>query len=66
MKSLYVVLLACVLLVGCGGSNLVDGKGKPYKKYRFEPIHLPDGTPCYVVKGGTHSGYIGITCDYVR
>ena len=35
-------------------------------KYKFEAISLPDETPCYVVRGGAHSGLVGVTCNYRR
>ena len=38
----------------------------PPPKYRFEAISLPDGTPCHVVKGGSFTGIVGITCNYRR
>jgi hypothetical protein len=36
----------------------------PKTRYTLEYFELPDGIPCYVVKGGTHSGMVGITCNY--
>lgn len=27
--------------------------------YGFEYFELPDGTPCYLIKGGSHSGIAG-------
>jgi hypothetical protein len=45
--------------------NFDTTKPKP-DKYSFEAIPLPDGTPCYVIRGGTHSGIVGVTCNYRR
>lgn len=58
MKKL--VILIVLVLMGCSP----EMRSVPHTKYRFEPITLPDGTPCYIIKGGSHSGMIGITCDY--
>lgn len=33
-------------------------------KYKAISYILPNGTPCFIIRGGTHSGYIGITCNY--
>lgn len=33
-------------------------------KYTEEPYNLKDGTSCVILRGGTHSGMIGITCNY--
>lgn len=28
------------------------------------PFELKDGTPCTIIRGGTHAGMVGITCNY--
>jgi hypothetical protein len=38
----------------------------PTPIYREVPFNLNDGTPCTVLKGGTHSGMIGVTCNYSK
>jgi hypothetical protein len=38
----------------------------PKPMYKEVPFNLSDGTPCIVLKGGTHSGMIGVTCNYGR
>lgn len=36
----------------------------PKTVYGFEYFELPDGTPCYLIKVGSHSGIAGTTCNY--
>ena len=38
----------------------------PVPKYTFEAVTLPNDDSCFIVRGGTHSGYIGITCNYSK
>ena len=46
-------------------ANRVNPPPKPTPiKYRFTAITSPDGTPCYVVRGGSHAGMVGVTCNY--
>lgn len=34
--------------------------------YRYDYIVTPKGDPCIVVRGGSHSGIAGVSCDWSR
>ena len=55
------IFLLVVFVVGCTmeGSTVV-----PPTQYREEPYILSDGTPCVIIRGGTHSRMVGVTCNY--
>lgn len=36
----------------------------PHSKYSEEQYTLQNGTPCIIIRGGTHSGMVGVTCNY--
>ena len=47
-----------ISLISCEANTQVR------KKYREESYILNDGTPCIIIHGGTHSGMVGVTCNY--
>lgn len=56
------MVIGLLILIGCSPEMY----SQPQIQYRFEPVKLPDGTSCHIVHGGTHSGMVGITCDYSK
>jgi len=58
MKIKMICLLVVLSTTGC-----IDNTPKPLHS-REVPHVLSDGTPCIILTGGTHSGYIGLTCNY--
>ncbi len=70
-KFTAVIILALIALSGCDQASAkkvplsgLNGEYKLKRNYQYEKIELPDGTPCYVIHGGSQSGTVGITCDY--
>ena len=59
-NDMFRVIVLCVLLTSCDSSfNEI-----PKTEYTTEEFRLPDGTPCHIIRGGTYSGMVGITCNY--
>jgi ABC-type oligopeptide transport system substrate-binding subunit len=64
-KALSLVVALTVLLVaGCSESSAVDKPKYREEQYREEPHTMKDGTRCVIIRGGSYSGIVGITCNY--
>lgn len=59
-RSTFALSILIALL--CAGCSKVESVER--KKYREEPYILKDGTPCTIIRGGSHSGMVGVTCNY--
>jgi hypothetical protein len=70
MKIVILAVLAMTSLLVFFGVTMFglaeqNGLNTPLQtKYREIPYILTDGTSCTIIKGGTHSGMVGITCNY--
>ena len=56
-SKLLIVLLSVLLCVSCGGDTKIPGQVG--LKYTEEIYILKDGTPCVIIRGGSHSGLVG-------
>ena len=56
------MLLAVILTVGLVGCGLSTEPERA--TYSEESYTLKDGTTCTIIRGGTHSNMVGITCNY--
>ena len=61
-SKLLIVLLSVLLCVSCGGEKKERVQIK--LEYTEEGYTLKNGTPCVIIRGGSHSGLVGITCNY--
>jgi hypothetical protein len=56
----WIFIFMAMFLVGVS----VVVKQAEDKKYSEEAYTLDDGTLCTIVRGGSHAGIVGITCNY--